>query len=69
MENYMEIIQMLLESEHDTHASARQQRLQQEDIAKQIEQLHSATESDLKLHMEKGGSCVSHEEGWVLCIT
>ncbi|XP_063694367.1 coiled-coil domain-containing protein 40-like isoform X3 [Bolinopsis microptera] len=45
--------QMLLESEHDTHASARQKRIQLEDIAKQIEQLHGATEADLKLHSEK----------------
>ena len=46
--------QMLLENEHDTHASARQKRVQAEELAKQVEQLHSATEADLKLHMEKG---------------
>ena len=45
---------MLLEQEHDTHASARQQRVQVEELAKQIEQLYNATVSDCKLHQEKG---------------
>ncbi|KAL5246650.1 hypothetical protein ACHWQZ_G018758 [Mnemiopsis leidyi] len=45
--------QMLLESEHDNHASSRQKRLQVEEISKQMEQLHRATESDLKLHLQK----------------
>ena len=45
---------MVLESEHDTHAAARQKRIQAEEIAKQTEQLHGATEADLKLHSEKG---------------
>ena len=45
---------MLLENEHDTHAACRQNRVQAEELAKQVEQLHSATQSDLKLHMEKG---------------
>ena len=48
------MLQMLLESDHDTHAQARQKRIQVEDIAKQVEQLHGATEADLKLHSEKG---------------
>ena len=47
---------MLLESEHDNHAAARQKRIQVEEIAKQVEQLHGATEADLKLHSEKGSS-------------
>ena len=45
---------MVLESEHDNHAAARQKRIQSEEIAKQTEQLHGATEADLKLHSEKG---------------
>ena len=39
---------MLLEAEHDTHAAARQKHDQAEELAKQVQQLHSATEADLK---------------------
>ena len=45
---------MQLETDHDSFAVAREARMQAEDVAKQTEQLHKATEAELKLHQEKG---------------